>query len=246
MDLLVLGLISFVAWFFSMLAGGGSPFVLIPLVNGLLGVDAVAPTITTGMLVGNIQRIFFFFPHINWTVTVWYLPGAVIGAVLGSYTFTRIHLEWVQVLIGLALVLMALNYWLGKQSVSFEVKAWYFLPISFFYAFGSGLIGSMGPIMNPIYLNYGLEKEQLIATKAINVAAVHVIKMATYLVLGALNPTFLLYGAVIGLASIPANWLGKQVLSQMSNEQFRHVVVTFVAISGVWMLWEQRSVLAGL
>lgn len=47
---------SFLAWFFSMLAGGGSPFILIPMISLLLGSTAVAPVITTGLLIGNTQR----------------------------------------------------------------------------------------------------------------------------------------------------------------------------------------------
>jgi hypothetical protein len=226
-----------------MLAGGGSPFVLIPLVSFLFGAASVAPTITTGMLVGNSQRVCFFWRDINWDVTWWYLPGAIAGAILGSYTFTQIHLEWVQVILGIALLLTGVNYWLGQNKSKFTVKAWQFLPIGFLYAFGSGLIGSTGPVMNPIYLNYGLEKEQMIATKSANVVMVHVVKLLTYWALGALNPAYILYGLVIGLAAMPANWLGKLVLDRMSSAQFRQVVLTFVALSGAMMLWNQRGLL---
>lgn len=43
-----------------MLAGGGSPFILLPVVSLLLGAQAVAPVITTGLLIGNAQRGLFF------------------------------------------------------------------------------------------------------------------------------------------------------------------------------------------
>ena len=76
---------SFVAWFLSMLAGGGSPFILIPLISLWIGVQAVAPVITTGLLVGNTQRSLFFWRDIDWTVTAWYVPGAVVGALIGCY-----------------------------------------------------------------------------------------------------------------------------------------------------------------
>jgi uncharacterized protein len=247
MILILLGLVSFAAWFISMLAGGGSPFVLIPLVNGLFGSQAVAPVITTGMLVGNAQRTLFFWRDVNWPVTWWYTPGAIAGAGLGAYTLTRIHLEYLQLLIALVLLLMVANYcfdrWAGQQQRSFVVKTWQFLPLGFLYAFLSGLVGSTGPIMNPIYLNYGLVKEQMIATKSLNVVVVHVAKIIAYGALGMLSLPYLAYGLVIGLAGLPANWLGKMVLDKMSNEQFQHAVLGFVAVSGVVMLWQQRQFL---
>ena len=82
MTILFLVLASFIAWFISSLAGGGSPFIIIPMVNFLLEPQAVPPVVTTGMLLGNFQRAFLFWQDIDWRLTWWYLPGAVSGAVL--------------------------------------------------------------------------------------------------------------------------------------------------------------------
>jgi uncharacterized membrane protein YfcA len=248
MTLFLLGLASFIAWFLSMLAAGGSPFVLIPLVTLLFGSPSVAPVITTGMLIGNVQRVVFFWRDIDWVVTLWYLPGACVGAVLGSYVFTQIHLEWLQLLLGAALVLMVIHYWLGQwlnkdNSPGITIHAWHFLPMGFLYAFGSGVVGSVGPVLNPAYLNYGLVKEKMIATKSFNVAIAHIIKIVTYAALGAFTSPYVLYGVIIGCAAIPANWLGKLVLARMSSEQFRHVVFTFIGMSGAFMMWQQRQFL---
>ncbi len=236
---------SFVAWFFSMLAGGGSPLVLIPLLSVLLGAAAVAPVITTGLLIGNTQRSLFFWRKIDWRVTAWYLPGCLAGAMLGAYIFTWVRADWLQVLIGVALLGMVVNYWLNKtlklSEQHFTVKPWYFLPVSFLNSVGSALIGSTGPIMNPMYFAYGLEKEAMIATKASNKAFLHVFKLLSYAALGVLQPSHIGYGLLIGLGAVPANWLGKWVLERISNDQFRQMVYAFVAVSGVMMLWEQRA-----
>lgn len=241
MPLLILSLASFVAWFISMLAGGGSPLVLIPLVNFFFGAQAVAPVITTGMLIGNAQRTLFFWEDIDWQVVLWYLPGALVGSVLGAVTFTQIHLEWLQILIGILLLLIVLNALLNKRAAAFQVKLWHFLPLALLNAFASGLIGSTGPIINPAYLNYGLVKERMIATKALNVVVMHVVKLATYALFGALTSSNLTYGLVIGLAAIPANWLGKLALQNVSPDQFKQLVLAFVGLSGLLMLWQQRQ-----
>ncbi|MEO0535024.1 MAG: sulfite exporter TauE/SafE family protein [Cyanobacteria bacterium P01_A01_bin.123] len=241
MSLWILGGASFVAWFISMLAGGGSPLVLIPIVSVLLGAQAVAPVITLGMLIGNLQRTVVFRQAIDWQITRWQMPGALFGAILGSYLFTQIQAAWLQGLVAIALLLMAINTGLGRGKLAIPIKAWYFMPLAAFNAVLSGIVGSTGPVLNPIYLSYGLDKETLIATKSVNVAAMHVVKLLTYLSLGVMNPTYLVYGLVIGVAAIPANWLGQQFLERMSSAQFRQVVLGFVAVSGMWMLWQQRS-----
>ncbi|MFQ4137205.1 sulfite exporter TauE/SafE family protein [Nodosilinea sp. PGN35] len=234
---------SFLAWFLSMLAGGGSPFILIPVISLLLGAPAVAPVVTTGLLIGNTQRGIFFWQHVDWRVTAWYVPGAIGGALIGCYGLTYIRVEGLQLLLGVGLLIMVANYLLAPQGAQFGVKAWYFLPLSFVNAIGSGLIGSTGPVMNPLYLNYGLEKEAMVATKAFNKAVLHLIKLTAYAVFGNLSPSYLAYGLVIGLGAIPANWLGKWVLAKMSAQQFRQLVFAFVAVSGVTMIWQQRHFL---
>lgn len=235
---------SFLAWFLSMLAGGGSPFILIPMISLLLGAPAVAPVITTGLLIGNTQRGISFWHYVDWQVTAWYVPGATAGALIGCYGLTQIHVEGLQLLLGIGLLIMVANYLLSSEDAQFAVKAWYFLPLAFVNAIGSGLIGSTGPVMNPLYLNYGLEKETMVATKAFNKAVLHLVKLTAYAAFGSLSTEYLAYGLVIGLGAIPANWLGKMVLAKMSAQQFRQLVFAFVAVSGVAMIWQQRHFLA--
>ncbi|HZG39210.1 MAG TPA: sulfite exporter TauE/SafE family protein [Nodosilinea sp.] len=239
---------SFLAWFLSMLAGGGSPFILIPIISLLLGTQAVAPVITTGLLIGNAQRGLVFWDYVDWSVTAWYVPGAVLGALVGCYGLTQIHVEGLQLLLGVGLLAMVVNYLLPSKDIhpkdiQSTIKTWYFLPLALVNAIGSGLIGSTGPVMNPLYLNYGLEKETMVATKAFNKAVLHLVKLMAYTAFGSLSREYLIYGLVIGLGAIPANWLGKQVLAKMSAQQFRQLVFAFVAVSGVAMIWQQRHFL---
>lgn len=249
MTLLILASVSLVMWFLSLLAGGGSPLVLIPLVQSLFGAEAVPPVITLGMLVGNGHRSVMFWRQINGPTTLWYLPGAIAGALIGSYGLSRLHFDQLQVIIAIALVLMALNHWLGAWLAShwpqkhlfpwtlpsLSVQPWYFLPTAFLNAIASSLIGSTGPIMNPLYLSYGLVKEDMIATKAFHKTVLHLVKLIAYGSFGMLTAPDLGHGLVIGLASLPANWLGRQVLQRMSVDTFRQWVFGFIAVSGLWM-----------
>jgi hypothetical protein len=244
MTIVLLLLASFIAWFISSLAGGGSPFIIVPMVNFLLETQAVPPVVTTGMLLGNLQRTFVFWQDIDWQLTWWYLPGGVLGAILGAFVYTQTQLQWLQILLGLFLVSSVFSFGLGKKEKSFQVQGWFFLPAGFVYAFLSGLIGSIGPVLNPFYLNYGLVKEKMIATKSAHVVVVHVAKIFTYAVFGAFTQSYLWYGLVIGIAAVPANWLGQIVLKKISDEQFRQFVIALVTISGLLILWDQRDFFA--
>ncbi len=261
MVLSLLGIVSFASWFLSMLAGAGSPLVLIPVVTWLCGSSAVAPVLTLGMLLGNSHRVVMFWERIDWQVTRWYFPGAVGGAVLGAYLLSLIQLDWLQWVIAIALIAMAVHYWIRNREASEESSeskgepetnlsepqpswtppSWAFLPFAFFNGIGSALIGSTGPILNPLYINYGLLKEDMIATKAFHNSSLHVIKLIAYVYFGTITQEHLSAGLVIGAAAIPGNWLGQEVLKRMSSEQFKQAAFAFVAFSGVVMLWRQTA-----
>ncbi len=291
LPIVYLTVVSFFAWIVSTLAGGGSPFILIPLVNLLMGASAVPPVITIGMFFGNAHRVLLFWREIDWELTAWYAPGAIVGAILGAYTFTQIHLDWLQIVIAIFLIVSAVLFELEKspekvlaedkpkqitlvdnskkleeieelieinqlgelsdleQSAlipervkpKFQLKAWHIMPAGFFKAYVSGLVGTTGPVLNPFYLRYGLVKEKMLATKASHMTIIHLVKIITYGALAAISKEQLIAGLAIGLAAIPANLVGRYILSRISHNQFRQLVLGFMAIGGLWMLWGQRG-----
>lgn len=235
-----LTLASFASWFFSTLAGGGTPLLLIPIVGFFLGAAAVPPVLTTGMLLGHPQRVWLYWRYIDWQLMWWYLPGAILGACLGAFTFTQIQLEWLPLLLAFLLIVSTFSYGLGSDRSFFKVRAWYFLPAGFIFAFLSGLVGSTGPLLNPLYLNYGLEKEQTIATKSAHLVIVHLAKIITYYIFGTLTLPYLGYGLLLAIGALPGNWLGQIVLQKISERRFRQLLIGSVALTGMLILWEQR------
>jgi uncharacterized membrane protein YfcA len=81
----------------------------------------------------------------------------------------------------------------------------------------SGMIGEAGPVLNPFFLNYGSEKEEMIATKSVNSLATQIAKLGTYAVVGAFSRQYLLYGIVIGVAATVASFAGKKLLGRMAG-----------------------------
>ena len=243
-----LTLTSIGSWFFSTVAGGGSSLILMPVIGSFLGAQAIPPVTTVGGIFGNCERVFVFRDHIRWDLIAWEFPGSISGACLGAFTLTMIHTEWLSLAIGIFLLASAANYvrknyFFPQQESSFQVRPWYFLPGGFIYALLSGILGSMGPILAPFYLNYGLTKEELLATQAANRAVIHMIKVFAYAYFGILTLHDLSFGLLVGLAAFPGNWLGHRVLAKISEQRFKQLVISFVAFSGLLMLWEQHELL---
>lgn len=143
------------------------------------------------------------------------------------------------------LVSTVLQFRFGKRERSFNMRRWIFLPVAFVVSLVSGIIGEAGPVLNPFYLNYGVEKESMIGTKSVNSIAMQATKIASYFAFGALMKQFLIYGLVIGLAAASASWTGKRILGRMEGKRFRQFVVALMVFTGLLMLWQERDVLLG-
>jgi uncharacterized membrane protein YfcA len=235
----IIFLAGLIAYVISTLSGGGGSLLLVPVINFFIGAKATAPVINLGNLIGEPVRILLFWKNIEWRIVKYYLPSAIAGAVLGGWIFANIKIEWLQIIIGLFLISTIFQYRFGKKERSFKMKLSWFIPIGFFVEIFSTLIGAVGPVLNPFYLNYGLEKEKMIATKTINSFFIGLVQIATYSALGSLKGNLWLYGLVLGIGASAGNWIGKTFLSKVSNALFRKLAIAVMVISGVIMIIKQ-------
>lgn len=233
---IIIFLAAAVSYIISTLSGGGGSLLLVPVVNFLIGAKATAPVINLGNLIGEPIRLIMFWDNIDWKVSKYYVIPAILGTLLSAWLFSNIELKWLQIIVGLFLISTIFQYRFGKKEKSFEMKLKWFMPLGFLIGFFSTLIGAVGPILNPFYLNYGIEKEAMIATKTANSFIVGLVQISSYTVLGNLQGKLWLYGIVLGLGATLGNWVGKLYLKKISNILFRRLVIAVMALSGIVMI----------
>lgn len=241
LDYILLAVSGFLAWIVSTVGGGGGALLLVPLVGFVVGAQAVAPVATLATIVAGGGRAFVFWRDIDWSVVRWGLPGALAGGFLGALLFSRAPAEWLQVVVGLYLVSTLLQYRFGRRKRTFSVSKWWFLPAELVTGFLDGLIGAVGPVMNTLYLNAGIEKERMVGTKTAVSLPTHFVKIGTYSLLGAMTGQLWLLGLAAGAGALASNWLAKRLLAGMDESRFRMIVVGFMAVSGAAMIWRGLS-----
>lgn len=236
----------FVSWAISTLAAGGGSVVIVALIAGILSGQPIAPVVTMASLLASPARMILLWRWIDWHVVRWYLPGATAGAILGGWVFSRIGVRWVQILLALFLISTAWQYRLGERARSFEMCLPWFLPVSFVSGLTSAVVGASGLLANPFYLNYGLMKETMLATRAVNSLAIQLVKIAAYVAFGALHWRLARHGLVAGAGAVTAIWLANPWLRQLNSFRFRQLAVFVMLLGGLLILWQQRGMLVGL
>ena len=136
----------------STISGGGGAMIQIPILNFLIGTSQSAPVINLGAFISRPARIALFWNHINWKVFWYFVPSAMIGALLAAWWFSEVKIYWIQIIVGVFLVSTVFQYRFGKKSRSFNVRLWHFIPLGFFISIVGTFTGGMGPILNPFLM----------------------------------------------------------------------------------------------
>ena len=231
------------SWTISTFSGGAGSIVLLAAVTHLIRVKTIAPVITIASLMASPTRILVSWRLIEWPVVRWYLPGAISGAIAGSWIFTWANAAWLGVIVGLFLVSTPLQYHLGGRARSFPMRLPWFIPLSLAVGLISGATGASSLVSVPFYLNYGLTKERMIATGAVHSLFIQLTKIATYGSLGVLTTGSVLEGASAGLGAMVAICVTQQWLDSFKEIWFRRLAILLMLISGLSMLWRSRGFL---
>jgi uncharacterized membrane protein YfcA len=235
------------SWTVSTLSAGGGSMLMLAAVGYILRGPAVAPVVSIASLVANPTRIATLWPHIRWRVVAWYVPGASTGAALGAWLMTSMQPQWLELAVAAFLISTVWQYRLGLRSVSFRVSLPVFVPVSFCSGLVSGVVGASGLLANPFYLNYGLIKEEMLATRGVNSLAIQTVKLTSYGAFGVLSWQLVSYGLAAGFGAMVGIYLANRWLTFVSKQRFRQFAILAMALAGVSILWRQRQwILAGL
>ena len=236
MVIIILFILGLVAWFFSTIAAGGAATFLIPLIAFLLGAQLVAPVISLAALIANPSRVYVFRKNIDWRVIRYLIPGSILGAILGAWSFSQANTQIIQIILGIFLISYVANEKLKNAQYIYKMRLQWFFSLGFCVSFLSGLVGATGPIHNPFMLNYGLSKENLTGTKSLNSLFMQITKIISYSFFGALTLEIAGYGIILGCGAIFGILLARQHLKKINSTSFKEYMLIFMLLCGISML----------
>ena len=232
----------FISWIIGTFSGATGSIALLATLTYVIRVKTIAPVVTTASLMASPTRVVVYWNRIHWPVVRWYLPGAVCGAVLGSWMFTWVSAGWLAVLVGLFLVSTPVQYRLGDRARSFPMSLRWFIPVSVAVGVISGLVGASSLVSMPFYFNYGLTKERMIATGAFHSLFIQIAKMAAYGSLGVLSAGSIFEGVCAGSGAILAIVISRHWLARFSDVWFRRAAVFLMLATGISLVWRNRHI----
>jgi uncharacterized membrane protein YfcA len=231
-------LISLVALAASSLAGVtgfGGAAVLLPALVAVFGVREAIPILTVAQLIGNGSRAWFNRRELDWRVVLWFAIGGVPMAFLGGLLFAKTPLAALTRGLGVFLLLVVVwRHAKPRTQRKFPIQA--FAGIGATASFLSALLGSVGPLMAPFFLAYGLVKGAYIGTEALATVVMHVTKLVAYRQTAVLTKSGVLVGLLLAPIMILGSFLGKRIVDKLPEKVFVLLIEVVLIVAGLLFL----------
>jgi hypothetical protein len=232
---LPLAITALVASALAAVTGFGGAAVLLPVLILVFGVRAAVPILTVAQLIGNSSRVWFNRKELDWRVVVWFALGGIPMALIGGYLFSSAPLPALTRLLGAFLLLIVVwRHVHARKPKRFPVGT--FAVIGAGASFLSALMGSVGPLMAPFFLAYGLVRGAYIGTEALSTVVMHVTKLIAYKQSLVLTGADILAGLELGPIMIAGSFIGKRVVDRLPERVFVFIIEAVLVIAGATFL----------
>ena len=235
LNLLLLASGAFVASALAAVTGFGGAAVLLPILVLIFGVRDAIPILTVAQLIGNGSRVWFNRSELVLPVVGWFALGGVPAALVGGVLFASAPLSFLKRLLGIFLLGTVAYRHLGKQK-SLRLPLRGFAVIGAVFSFLSALLGSVGPIMAPFFLAYGLVKGAYIGTEAFATVVMHVTKLVAYGGTAILTLQSVAAGLALGPIMVLGSFIGKKILDRVPERLFVLLIEATLIIAGLGFL----------
>lgn len=231
----LLAVVAFIAALLAAVTGFGGAAVLLPMLVFVFGVREAIPILTVAQLIGNGSRVWFNRRELDWRVVAWFAAGGVPMALLGGVLFAHAPLAALTRVLGAFLILIVAIRHMPKMK-GYRPPLRGFAVIGAGASFLSALLGSVGPLMAPFFLAYGLVKGAYIGTEALSTVVMHVAKLIAYRESAVLPMHAVLSGLALGPLMVAGSFAGKRVVDRLPERVFVLLIDLTLLAAGVIFL----------
>jgi uncharacterized protein len=233
--LTLLALVAFIAALLAAVTGFGGAAVLLPMLVFVFGVREAVPILTVAQLIGNGSRVWFNRRELDWRVVGWFALGGVPMALVGGVLFAHAPLKALTRVLGAFLILVVVVRHMPKMK-AFKTPLRGFAIIGAVSSFLSALLGSVGPLMAPFFLAYGLVKGAYIGTEALSTVVMHVAKLIAYRESAVLPVHAVVSGLALGPLMVAGSFAGKRVVDRIPERVFVLIIDATLLAAGTMFL----------
>jgi len=230
-ELSVLALVGLLAGVLTTIAGLGGGLLLVLGLSLAWGPGPALASTAVALLVGNIHRVLMFRRSVDRAVVGAFSLGAVPGALVGSLLVVAVPERVVH---GAMAVLTVLAVLRALDRLPWQPRPSQLLPGGALIGLLTGSAGGAGVLAGPLFMAAGLEGEAYVASNSAAAALMHGARILGYGTGGLFSPEVARHAAVLAVAIVLGNTLGKRLRAFTAQAPARSIeLVTLVVCVGL-------------
>ncbi|HCM47288.1 MAG TPA: sulfite exporter TauE/SafE family protein [Colwellia sp.] len=166
------------------------------------------------------------------------IPGAILGIMIANLTMDHINPEYLRYIIALICIMFAIKNICFKQlHLSFinnRIGA-YFMSAS--SGVSSTLVHAGGPPLIIYFTAIGLAQTKFVATAAVFIAIMNIIKLISVVSLGLLTIETVLIAVAFTPIAFMGNWLGVKLNNRLDKRLFLKMMNYLLLLLGLWLVF---------
>ena len=214
-------------------AGIGGGIVLLAALTTVYPPFVLIPVHAVVQLGSNGGRALIMLRHVMWRYLTAFLAGAAVGGVVGAQIFAELPTSLLRIILGLFILYMV---W-GPQPKALAPSHRTFAGVGFATSFAGIFVGGTGPMIAPFIAAATPERRTVVATHAMLMTFVHIIRIAAFGVLGFAFAPYA--GFVIGMivTGFLGTVAGRYLLDRIPERAFRVAFKTILTILALRLLY---------
>lgn len=225
-------LLALLAEILGTVGGFGSSLFFVPIASYFLDFYSVLGITALFHVSSNLAKIAFFRKGFDKKLLISIGIPAVLfviaGAFLSKFIETKIlELSLAIFLIAVSLILLIFKNLALKPTLSNSIGG------GIFSGLIAGLLGTGGAIRGMVLAAYNLRMEVFIATSAIIDLGIDSSRSVVYYLNGYVHKHDLYLIPILLVVSIVGTFIGKKILTRISEKQFKYIVLILILITGI-------------
>jgi uncharacterized membrane protein YfcA len=224
--------------------GGGLGIVAVPLMALTVSVAQATAIMLPVLLAMDAVAVLSYRRDWDRANMLILAPAALVGLVIGTFTFRLFDDSAIRVLLGVIAVGFALNHWLRRAPAQAAgrstTKGGFWGALAGFTSF---VAHAGGPPLSVYLLPQRLEKGVYVGTTVIFFALVNFAKVVPYAWLGQFDSTNLLTALVLSPLAPIGVVAGLRIQQRIDQRLFYLVVYVFLFVAGVQLILDGLGVL---
>tara|TARA_R100000935_G_C2813920_1_gene156349 strand:- start:301 stop:1026 length:726 start_codon:yes stop_codon:yes gene_type:complete len=231
-------LLSLIAEILGTVGGFGSSVFFVPVANFYLDFQSVLGVTALFHLSSNLSKIAFFKKGLNKRLLLTLGIPAVLFVSAGAFLSKYIDPKFLSFTLSIFLIILSLLFLIFKKIV-IQASARNAIIGGSLSGLSAGILGTGGAIRGITMAAFNLNKNAFIATSAVIDLMVDLSRTVIYYYNGYIHKHDLYLIPILIVVAILGTWIGKKILGNMSQDQFKKIVLLLILGIGIVSLFSE-------